>query len=343
MIQYPNWAELDPNLLFLIYKKLYDTFDFIRFRAVCKDWCAAAPLSEHPPQFPLLLEGDPNPLLSSEFKVYSLSTGKTHSLQLPEAQNKMFFGQSQGYLVTFGIGDDSTPVLLNPFTRAEMLLPFKKCNYFSPVYIYTDPIQNPDGLLIHLRCPEKGHSLAFWNKEDKNWRFARTKADSEGVYHKGKLFICCDVGTVAINLNTGGKLLQVPRSNQMRPFYCLIDAGSALLGIVQHHLCTDGMSLENCWFDVYRLEEEEEPPRWVKLSDIGDLMIFLNSNNGFCLSADDFDGIRGNCIYFTKWYAKYDNNYRTLIGRYELGEKRSEVVGHSRHSCGTWIVPNVYQ
>lgn len=90
---------------------------------------------------------------------------------------------------------------------------------------------------------------------------------------------------------------------------------------------------------MYHIDEEVEPPRWVKLSDIGDLIIFLNSddNTGFCLSASDFDGISGNCIYVLKMVI-YG---RSLIGLYKLGNDRTEVIGQLE-SEGTWIVPNVY-
>ncbi|KAJ1701958.1 hypothetical protein LUZ63_001737 [Rhynchospora breviuscula] len=312
------------------------------------------PLSERPPQFPLLLEDNPDHMLSSEFKLYSLPSGRTHSLQLPEAQNKMFFGQLQGYLITFGTGDDSSPTLLNPFTRAKLPLPFGNCNYFSPIDMGTaDPIRNPDGVIIHARCPEKGHCLRFWNKEGNCW-VSREASGLEGIFpgyarvcHKGRI---CVVGPAelgkrrlfVVDLTSGGKLFDVEHPKHIGDFYCLVEAAGALLGIVQHHLRTDSVPLEKCWFEVYLLNEEENPPHWAKLSDIGDLMIFLNSNNGFCVSANGFDGIRGNCIYFTKWNGKDDHNSRTLIGRYELGEERSEVVGHPRYTGGTWIVPNLY-
>ncbi|KAJ4759727.1 F-box protein SKIP23 [Rhynchospora pubera] len=339
------WGDLHPDLLHHIYTKLYDPVDFIRFRAVCKGWHVGTPLSERPPQFPLLLEREPDPLYSPEFKLYSLPTGRTYKLQLPEVQNKMFFEQSQGHLVTFGTGDDSSPrnpTIFNPFTRAELPLPFGNCNFFSPIYIGTsDPTPNTDGVVMHVHCPEKGQHLGFWSKEENDWVLRKRDLGSARVCHKGRLFICRNRTTWAIDLPTGDELLNLWLPDQIGDFYCLVEAAGVLLGIVQHNFCTDRMPLENCWFEVYRLEEEENPPHWTKLSDIGDLMIFLNSNNGFCVSANGFDGIRGNCIYFTKWNGKGDHNSRTLIGRYELGEDRSEVVGHPRYTGGTWIVPNV--
>ncbi|KAF3341795.1 hypothetical protein FCM35_KLT00433 [Carex littledalei] len=50
-----DWAELSLNLLPLIAHKLDDIIDFIRFRAVCKQWRLATNLSDNPPQFPWLM------------------------------------------------------------------------------------------------------------------------------------------------------------------------------------------------------------------------------------------------------------------------------------------------
>ncbi|KAF3322899.1 F-box protein SKIP23-like protein [Carex littledalei] len=164
-----SWPELPSDLLRLIYRKLYDTFDFINFRAVCKGWLAAAPLSEHPPQFPFLIERETSS--NSTFKLYSLHTSKTRRIHVPEARNRALFGQSQGYLITYKIGDHDTSVaLLNPFTRVEVPLPFH----------------------------------------------------GEGA--------------------------------------------GAFLGIQRRfHSCTDYeyMSLKKCWFEVYRLDEEQKPPSWL--------------------------------------------------------------------------------
>jgi hypothetical protein len=44
-----DWAELNPDLLHLNVKKLGDIFNFIGFRAVCKQWHSAASTSDPPP------------------------------------------------------------------------------------------------------------------------------------------------------------------------------------------------------------------------------------------------------------------------------------------------------
>ena len=148
-----KWPDLPADLLRLIYRKLYDTFDFINFRAVCKLWLAAAPLFEHHSQFPFILERET--LHSSEFKLFSLVTGKTRRIQVPEACNKAFFGQSQGYLVTdkrhkTGCNDTSL-TLLNPFTRAEVPFPFHGFTFCRPVHVISaDRIRNSADVGIYM-------------------------------------------------------------------------------------------------------------------------------------------------------------------------------------------------
>jgi Protein of unknown function (DUF295) len=67
-------------------------------------------------------------------------------------------------------------------------------------------------------------------------------------------------------------------------------------------------------------------------------MIFLNADNsGFCLSATNYSGVKGNCVYFTRWNGKDDYESRMLIIRYELGNYYSEQIGPTG-SQTMWIM-----
>ncbi|XP_078167442.1 putative F-box protein At3g25750 [Carex rostrata] len=332
-----DWPDLPPDLLRLIYRKLYDTFDFINFRAVCKGWFAAAPLSEHPPQFPFLLKGG-----ISEFKLHSLQSGKTRIIQVPEPFYKVFTGQSQGYLVTYNVGYDYTSVtVLNPFTRDEISLPFDGFTCFRPLHI------GLDDMVIDMWCYE-GRFVGFWKNEESEWALKGRFPGRVEAYHRGRVFFSnfLDYSTTIMDLNTGNRLeVMLPSNSVKDDFFCLGEGAGAFLGIQRRfHSCTgyEYSSVEKCWFEVYQLDEKQNPPCWVKLSDIGNLMIFLDSDNsGFCLSASDFDGIKGNCIYFTSCRSERVDDIGMLIGLYELGKLRSKVIGQFE-SKGTWIVPNVY-
>ncbi|XP_078157410.1 uncharacterized protein LOC144553183 [Carex rostrata] len=284
-----NWSDLPPDLVRLIYRKLYDTFDFIYFRAVCKSWLAAAPLSDHPPQLPFIL-GRKN-CLSSEMKLYSLHTGKTCRIQVPNARNAIFFGQSQGYLVIdkrhkTGCNDTSL-TLLNPFTRAEVPFPFPRFIFCRPIHVISaDRIRNSADVRIYMSMGIGSRFVGFW-KYDQNNEWALKGCDGTGAF----------------------------------------------IGIQRHFHSGTEFS-----FEVYRLDEEVKPPCWVKLSNMGDLVIFLNPDStGFCLSASAFNGISGNSIYFLEMV----DGGRSLVGVYELAKDVSEVIGQLE-SKAIWIVPNVY-
>lgn len=341
-----NWPDLPADLLRLIYRKLYDTFDFINFRAVCKLWLAAAPLFEHPSQFPFILERET--LYSSEFKLYSLPTGKTRRIQVPEACNKAFFGQSQGYLATFKTGaNDTSLTLLNPFTRAEVPLPFHGFRCCRPLHVGADPIRNSDDVVIHMFSDIECRFVGFWNNEDNiGWSLQGSFPIAAQAYNRGRLFFYNSVNSsiTIIGLTTGNKLeVRLPYNDLQHDFYCLGEGAGAFLGIQRHfRSCPEDkyLSIEICWFEVYQLSEEQSPPCWVKLSDMGDLIIFLNEDTtGFCLSASDFQGIKGNSIYFIEYHPTHHS--RMLIGLYELGNDRSKVIGQLETE-GTWIVPNVF-
>ncbi|KAF3336579.1 hypothetical protein FCM35_KLT19165 [Carex littledalei] len=257
----------------------------------------------------------------------------------------MFYGQSHGYLVTFKIGlKDLSLTLLNPFTRAEVPLPFHWFKCFRPLHVGADPFRNSDDVVIYMNESYERHFVGFWKNEDNGWSLKGSFPSRAEAYNRGRLF-CSNLencSTTIIDLTTGNKLeVRLPYNDFRRHYiYCLGEGAGAFLGIQRHfHSCTkdEYLLVEKCWFEVYQLVEEQSPPRWVKLSDMGNLIIFLNfDKTGFCLSASDFDGIKGNCIYFT-----WRDEGRSLIGRYELGKHGSEEFCQLE-SGGIWIVPNVY-
>ncbi|XP_078167224.1 F-box protein SKIP23-like [Carex rostrata] len=346
-----DWADLPFDVVLLIYKKLYDTFDYTNFRAVCKWWRAAAPLSEHPPQLPLFLQSEY--LRSPEFELYSLFNGHTRRIHVPEAFKKEFSGQSQGHLVTYNFYTGNTPALLNPFTRVELPLPFINFDNFKPLHVgsISDPIQSSNEMVIYMRSCLDGYQYVGHRKNDDTvWELKEIMPyclEPYAAYHRGRVFLnnFRNYSTIIIDLASGNKFdVGLPPNTVPYDFSCLGEGTGAMLGI-QRRFCSrhnyDFIPLKNCWFEVYRLDEEQKPPCWVKLSDIGDLMIFLNSNNsGFCLSASDFQGIKGNCIYFNRWNGKRGHDRGILIGRNELGNLSSEEIGQVG-SNGIWIVPNL--
>ena len=50
-------------------------------------------------------------------------------------------------------------------------------------------------------------------------------------------------------------------------------------------------------FDVYKLDQERGC--WVTVKNLGDRVFILGKDSSFSVSATEFSGCKGNCIYFT--------------------------------------------
>ncbi|KAF2310164.1 hypothetical protein GH714_007006 [Hevea brasiliensis] len=68
-------------------------------------------------------------------------------------------------------------------------------------------------------------------------------------------------------------------------------------------------------FEVFRLDWSG--PRWVRVRSLGDKVLFIGENTSLSLSATDFSGCMGNCIYYTDDYS--DTNYDGHFGEHDLG------------------------
>jgi hypothetical protein len=290
-----KWTDLNNDLLCVIYRKLNDIFDFMSVHAVCKSWRTTMPLhANNPPQLPYLL--------SDDFRLYSLGTGQTRILRAPNDQSKMFFGQSHGYLVTYerltftGPSKPFTstaPILFNPFTKVQRRLPFNEFSFYSPFFIGMNALPDfDDDMVIYMKSLGRRDWLEFWHKEERKWHWVPFfEVDARTIYKKRLFYCSCRLRlTTALDLMTRNKLWDIEFPYNVNNFCCLVEADGALLGITQHApFHTYGVWIKECSFEVYRLEEEKEPPCWVKLNNIGDQMVFLNRYEGLCLSASSFD------------------------------------------------------
>ncbi|XP_078166511.1 putative F-box protein At2g16290 [Carex rostrata] len=182
-------------------------------------------------------------------------------------------------------------------------------------------------------------NIGYWDSKKKKWNAVEVPYGRARAYYKERLYLY-DHKTHIVDMSTGALLSDILSPAGVY-FADLIVTPAGLLGVDRlFPLYGGGQPVEKCCFKVYRLEDEDEKPRWIELSDIGDLMIFIGSNNCFCLSASDFDGFKGNCIYFLRSNNKTDHHSRCYVVRYDLGENISEVVACTR-SCGDWIVPSL--
>ncbi|GFZ10496.1 hypothetical protein Acr_21g0010950 [Actinidia rufa] len=104
-------------------------------------------------------------------------------------------------------------------------------------------------------------------------------------------------------------------------------------------------------FRAYRLDLNG--PKWERVMNLGDKMLFLGENSSLALSATDFPGCKGNCIYYTDDYS--ESNYDGIPGDNDLGVYDLEdgsieplpcyprnSISQLRWPPPIWVTPNPY-
>ncbi|KAJ3672489.1 hypothetical protein LUZ60_007210 [Juncus effusus] len=357
-----DWSELSPDLLRLIAKRLGEISNFVRFRVVCKHWRSAVLPCDLPPQLPWFLLAKKMEAPSSEIKFYSLYSNKIHTVHVPEVNMNSLIGASNKYLFLSDLKCMSA-VFFNPLTRSQIRVPYRYWP-FSPIYTKRchnhgpNPIGNNIFAALFMKDPEKcKHFLCLCLSDDGEW----TKVEVPRVcnldatyFYKGNLFIwdLATADTRVVDITTGDVVSVI--SDQGINFDYLIQACDDLLGVVQLFKYYDPrIPIEECRFKVYRLEQDGKTPSWAELSQgLGDLMLFLDRGNGFCLKASDFDGFKGNTIYFWKWH-RWSSNQKSYecndngfaLSRYDLEEDCTEVLmyakDHEIDPNDIWLLPSL--
>lgn len=96
-------------------------------------------------------------------------------------------------------------------------------------------------------------------------------------------------------------------------------------------------SIEKTAFCIYKLALDHERNNsllfWVKVSDIGDQMLFLDAQNGFSMNATSFHGCKGNCIYFLHLHC--------TPCRYNIEDGKTERFIKCPFQSSTWFVPDL--
>ncbi|XP_042507139.1 F-box protein At2g26160-like [Macadamia integrifolia] len=95
-------------------------------------------------------------------------------------------------------------------------------------------------------------------------------------------------------------------------------------------------------FEVFKLDFAGG--KWVEVENLGDRAVFVGYNDSFSVSASEFPGCKGNCIYFTDDY--FEGYYRQKhgacdMGIFDLGDRTVEplVCGNETQS---FMPPSVW-
>ena len=167
-----------------------------------------------------------------------------------------------------------------------------------------------------------GFKLAVWKMGDKKW----TNIDGGGeracyddiAYYKGK-FYAVDIKGLAISVDAStlkATKVALPispygigfgRGGQVK---YLVKSPEELFMVDKYYDVENEMFGELCgdsdndggdfpfYLRVYKLNEEE--CEWVQVDSLGDLALFVGDDCCFCVSAKEYVGCKGNCVYFAQ-------------------------------------------
>lgn len=197
--------------------------------------------------------------------------------------------------------------------------------------------------------------LAFCRNGDESWTFidgARSYSE-DVVYLEGLFFAVNKYGGVAVcdvrGVSPSVSFMETPRQMGADMQY-LVNSGDDLL-LVSRYLDLDNVDDESnvvyrtVGFDVFKMDWSG--PRWEKVKDLGDRMLFIGLNSSSSLSASDFPECFGNSIYFTDDYSEF--NFERAVGEHDSGIFRlcdETIQGRWNSHCHVhwppplWVTPN---
>ncbi|KAK1266059.1 hypothetical protein QJS04_geneDACA019310 [Acorus gramineus] len=298
----PNWCDLPDLVLLSILKRLTSLGDFFAFGRVCKGWRLVSEFMkrEYMATQPPLLCGS-----TSHRDFYSWKEEKLYKKDQPALKGGMILGFSHGFLILLHESDQRFISLVNP-VRVEIMANFPllpEClnsRYVLSHASLMSPPTSPDCLLL---------------LSDLNFIFLCRPGDLKwAVYPRdyGRSVILCEIffkGKVYA-LNDRGHILIYDPSHP--PKFTFLRAKNNLLS---DSICRSSTRLADCGGELFAIQCFEYSNRrkkvkfvvhrfdfmtceWVRLNNLGNNVLFLDSCRGaFWDDADNWGG-SGNCIYY---------------------------------------------
>ncbi|KAJ3688310.1 hypothetical protein LUZ61_017474 [Rhynchospora tenuis] len=349
-----DWSDLPSDLIYLITRKLTDIFDFVRFRVVCKRWRSAVQDSDLPPQLPWIMDNCGS-FPKGYLRFYSLLTGKTHTIKVPQSSDKAVTGSAYNYLL---IRDRSKCSLFNPLTKEELSLPKLDCDIWHPSCVPSGPSPDQSSRYIVISSPPIGEftHLFFCQLGDTEWteigpviianrrKMVKQFRNSGFTFYDGRCYASDrETGfTMVIDLVTDTVLHVVPppapKSNLVGVFAYLVVSSGEILRVCKYE---KNSSENHRDFYIYRLElgnrdRNAMDPYWVEIDNISNQFLFLYENHGCAFRAEDFPEFLENSIYFFKETSKR-NSFELF--RYDTKEATLEGLDVPAEKARGWFFP----
>ncbi|KAL6995934.1 hypothetical protein U1Q18_006069 [Sarracenia purpurea var. burkii] len=288
---------------------------------------------------------------------FSLSADKVHFLTLPEASHRRRrCGSSHGWLaildespaifllnpltrskihlpplssfpnvVGFNFYDVGREYFLRAPTGDSYTRSLKEMRDFfiKKLILSSSPSSNDN--YIALAILNQTGDLAFCKSGDESWRFIEDAQSyyEDAIYCNGLFYAVNKLGEIAVCDVHGPspRVSMIYTPPQIGGDMQYLVSSSEELFLVTRYLEFEFVDyqFDNVYktmqFRVYRLDLSG--PKWEMVKSLGDQMFFLGENSSLALSALDFPGCKGNCIYYTDDYS--ESNYDGIPGDHDLG------------------------
>ncbi|XP_058752472.1 uncharacterized protein LOC131625648 [Vicia villosa] len=295
-----DWSQLPKDLLQLISQKLNSDFYILRFRSVCSTWRLSIPKLYNDIMFLIKPPVTPNEQTLRPWlvRISPTSTGKFNlchpllrdSLNIPSDPPMLDFNQ----LSVFDVGQIYILGILFPNSSSTSYSHYGCCVVrFEGEQIPNIVTYDSDSMgMVMFRCGGDGS----------------TKIPNVAPYYRG---MCVFKGrpclteitgrTVMIESDLSVHLVAEPVFGDdayVTGIYIMVENESDLLLV---HKYTEDYDIDDelVMFDVFRLDQREK--KWLKLENLGDMVLFLGQGCSLAISASDLGINGGNCVIYCSY------------------------------------------
>ncbi|KAJ4772474.1 F-box protein skip23 [Rhynchospora pubera] len=210
--EFRDWANLPPEIVYLISEKVKYIVDYVRFRAVCSAWRSASrPKPRHlPPQLPwLMLPYDGYSWTTKDDTTrffYDVWESKMREIHLPETEVMTCCASYLGWLLLVSYKGRQVS-LLNPLTRCQIELP-PFSTWFDPYMIsfgmtkmtFSADLTDPNCLITALL---EDNCVMSCQVGDRSWKryYYQSKELADVTCYNGRLYFLYQGEMVIIEYN----------------------------------------------------------------------------------------------------------------------------------------------
>ncbi|XP_042477620.1 putative F-box protein At5g55150 [Macadamia integrifolia] len=336
-----DWSQLLPELLELILDRLTCLSDHLHFVSVCSSWRSVI-ISNCCPRrlLPFLMLPPSNDNTDQTRPFFNLSSHWIKELHVPEIHQKWCCGSSHGWLVT--VDESTGEIqLFNPVSRGRIQLPSLSTfsypqhnfepdftsnkHYIHKAILSSNPYRTSDYVVVANVTNRK--MLAYWKPGADRWTTIRSEQwvhFEDFIYYKGLLYAISNNGPLvtydfSFEPPIGKEIIGEPPGGRRCSMYYLVESLGELwlvsrqfkwlsnevdnnddANYYKDFIVHPPFEFKTMKFQVCKLDESKR--EWIQMKSIDDRILFLGNSYSISLPAQEFQGCKGNSIYFSDDY-----------------------------------------